>query len=40
MHLESEIFDLVNHNIKDIEVRINDEKKKKIKNRRYNYYFK
>lgn len=31
MHLESEIFDLVNDNIKDIEVRINDEKRRKLK---------
>jgi len=31
MHLESEIFDLVNNNIKDIEVRINDEKRRKLK---------
>ena len=31
MHLESEIFDLVNNNIKDIEVRINDGKRRKLK---------
>lgn len=31
MHLESEIFDLVNNNIKDIEIRLNDEKRKKLK---------
>ena len=31
MHLESEIFDLVNNNIKDIEIRINDEKRRKLK---------
>jgi len=31
MHLESEIFDLVNNNIKDIEIRLNDKKRKKLK---------
>lgn len=31
MHLESEIYDLVNNNIKDIEIRINDEKRRKLK---------
>ena len=31
MHLESEIFDLVNNNIKDIELRLNDEKRRKVK---------
>jgi len=31
MHLESEIFDLVNNDIKDIEIRLNDEKRKKLK---------
>lgn len=31
MHLESKIFNLVNSNIKDIEVRINDEKRRKLK---------
>ena len=31
MHLEKEIFDLVNNNIKDIEIRLNDEKRKKLK---------
>ena len=31
MHLESEIYNLVNNNIKDIEIRINDEKRRKLK---------
>lgn len=31
MHLESEIFDLVNNNIKNIEVRLNDDKRKNLK---------
>lgn len=31
MHLEGEIFNLVNNNIKDIEIRINDEKRRKLK---------
>ena len=31
MHLESEIFALVNNNIKDIEIRLNDDKRKKLK---------
>ena len=31
MHLENEIFDLVNNNIKDIEIRLNDEKRRKLK---------
>ena len=31
MHLESEIYDLVNNNIKDIEIRINDEKRRRLK---------
>lgn len=31
MHLESSIFELVKNKVKDIEIRINDEKRKKIK---------
>ena len=31
MHLESEIYDLVINNIKDIEIRINDDKRRKLK---------
>lgn len=40
IHLDSDIFDIVKNERKNVEIRLNDEKKTKIKCRRYFNIFK